>query len=208
MFRPMTYAPRGRMSQSAAVASASLARSSPRCQAWSSRPRLPSGSSRLWSGPATNPSSEIDMWQVVSGIGVLPRWLRSASGDSTLVQARSTPDTRRLGAAPRSVLPAQEVISRPAQGGAAGPRCMTSTPTGQEPDDAAVALGVRACGDAGDGGFRGRCPRADLLAQLPGPGARPGRRERPPRRHGPARRLDLCRVLRRPDPDALDDRGS
>src|SRR5262249_50155492 len=75
------------MSQLAAVASASLARSSPRCQPWSSRPRLPSGSSRLWSGPATNPSSEIDMWQVVSGIGVLPRWLRFASGDSTLVQA-------------------------------------------------------------------------------------------------------------------------
>jgi hypothetical protein len=32
---------------------------------------LPSGSSRLWSGPATKPSSEIDMWQVVCGIGVL-----------------------------------------------------------------------------------------------------------------------------------------
>src|SRR3954453_16303274 len=71
MFRPMTYAPRERMSQSVAVASASLARSSPRCQAWSSRPRLPSGFSRLWSGPATKPSSEIDMWQVGSGIGVL-----------------------------------------------------------------------------------------------------------------------------------------
>jgi hypothetical protein len=28
---------------------------------------LPRGSSRLWSGPATKPSSEIDMWQVVSG---------------------------------------------------------------------------------------------------------------------------------------------
>src|SRR3954469_20083223 len=67
------------MSQPAAVASASLARSSPRCQPWSSRPRLPSGSSRLWSGPATKPSSEIDMWQVVSGIGVLPGWLRFAS---------------------------------------------------------------------------------------------------------------------------------
>lgn len=26
------------------------------------------GCSRLWSSPATNPSSEIDMWQVVSGI--------------------------------------------------------------------------------------------------------------------------------------------
>src|SRR5689334_5103476 len=62
------------MSQPVAVASASLARSSPRCQVWSSRPRLPSGSSRLWSGPATKPSSEIDMWQVVSGIGALPRW--------------------------------------------------------------------------------------------------------------------------------------
>src|ERR1700716_1629955 len=71
IFRPMTYAPRGRMSQPVAVASASLARSSPRCQPWSSRPRLPSGSTRLWSGPATKPSSEIDMWQVVSGIGVL-----------------------------------------------------------------------------------------------------------------------------------------
>src|SRR5690242_154299 len=67
MFRPMTYAPRGRISQPAAVASASLARSSPRCQECSSRPPLPSGCSRLWSGPATKPSSEIDMWQVVSG---------------------------------------------------------------------------------------------------------------------------------------------
>src|SRR5436190_297096 len=59
------------MSQPAAVASASFARSSPRCQLWTSLPRFPSGFSRLWSGPATKPSSEIDMWQVVSGIGVL-----------------------------------------------------------------------------------------------------------------------------------------
>src|SRR5205823_14529539 len=51
-----------------AVASASFARSSPRCQLWTSLPRFPSGFSRLWSGPATKPSSEIDMWQVVSGI--------------------------------------------------------------------------------------------------------------------------------------------
>src|SRR5277367_368729 len=59
------------MSQPSAVASASFARSSPRCQLWTSLPRLPRGFSRLWSGPATKPSSEIDMWQVVSGIGVL-----------------------------------------------------------------------------------------------------------------------------------------
>src|SRR2546421_1595539 len=59
------------MSQPSAVASASFARSSPRCQLWTSLPRFPSGFSRLWSGPATKPSSEIDMWQVVSGIGVL-----------------------------------------------------------------------------------------------------------------------------------------
>src|ERR1700709_1175430 len=59
------------MSQPCAVASASFARSSPRCQLWTSLPRFPSGFSRLWSGPATKPSSEIDMWQVVSGIGVL-----------------------------------------------------------------------------------------------------------------------------------------
>src|SRR5436190_14543403 len=67
MFRPITYAPRGRMSHSFATLSASLARGSPMCQPCSSRPRLPRGSSRLWSGPATKPSSEIDMWQVVSG---------------------------------------------------------------------------------------------------------------------------------------------
>src|SRR5207247_8074085 len=103
MFRPMTYAPRGRMSQPVAVASASLARSSPRCQPWSSRPRLPSGSTRLWSGPATKPSSEIDMWQVVSGIGVLPRWLQFASGDSTLVQATHPQTDHRLSAHPRSI---------------------------------------------------------------------------------------------------------
>jgi hypothetical protein len=59
------------MSQPSAVASASFARSSPRCQLWTSLPRFPSGFSRLWSSPATKPSSEIDMWQVVSGIGVL-----------------------------------------------------------------------------------------------------------------------------------------
>src|SRR6185295_12371365 len=56
------------MSQPTAVSSASFARSSPRCQAWTSLPRFPSGCSRLWSGPATKPSSEMDMWQVVSGI--------------------------------------------------------------------------------------------------------------------------------------------
>ena len=31
------------------------------------KPPLTSGSSRLWSGPATKPSRETDMWQVVSG---------------------------------------------------------------------------------------------------------------------------------------------
>src|SRR5215211_7323651 len=56
------------MSQPSAVASASFARSSPRCQLWTSLPRFPSGFCRLWSGPATKPSSEIDMWQVVRGI--------------------------------------------------------------------------------------------------------------------------------------------
>src|SRR5271154_5069619 len=59
------------MSQPFAVASASFARSSPRCQLWTSLPRLPSGFSRLWSGPATKPSSESDMWQGGAGIGVL-----------------------------------------------------------------------------------------------------------------------------------------
>src|SRR6476659_6688417 len=71
MFRPITYAPRGRMSHSFATLSASLARGSPMCQPCSSSPRLPRGFSRLWSGPATKPSSEIDMWQVVSGIANL-----------------------------------------------------------------------------------------------------------------------------------------
>src|SRR3954465_7699951 len=66
------------MSQPAAVSSASLARSSPRCQRWSSLPRFPSGCSRLWSGPATKPSSEIDMWQVVSGIATPPKALTIA----------------------------------------------------------------------------------------------------------------------------------
>src|SRR3712207_6503561 len=55
------------MSQPSAVASASFARSPPRCQLWTSMPCFPSGFSRLWSGPATKPSSEIDMWQVVRG---------------------------------------------------------------------------------------------------------------------------------------------
>ena len=50
-----------------ATLSASLARGSPMCQLCSSSPRLPRGASRLWSGPATKPSREIDMWQVVSG---------------------------------------------------------------------------------------------------------------------------------------------
>src|SRR6478752_1643887 len=70
MFRPMTYAPRGRISQSAAVASASFARGSPICQRCSSMPPMPRPFSRLCSGPATKPSSEMDMWQVVSCIGV------------------------------------------------------------------------------------------------------------------------------------------
>jgi hypothetical protein len=41
-------------------------RGSPMCQPCNSRPRLPSGCSRLWSGPATKPSNEIDIWQVAS----------------------------------------------------------------------------------------------------------------------------------------------
>src|SRR4051794_23358863 len=67
------------MSQPTAVSSASLARSSPRCQPCSSLPRFPSGCSRLWSGPATKPSSEIDMWQVVSGIATPSEGVEIAS---------------------------------------------------------------------------------------------------------------------------------
>src|SRR5581483_4066533 len=67
MLRPITYAPRGRLRRSAATRSGSFALGSPMCQPCSSRPRLPRGSSRLWSGPATKPSNEMDMWQVVSG---------------------------------------------------------------------------------------------------------------------------------------------
>src|SRR4051794_12122810 len=74
------------MSQPTAVSSASLARSSPRCQRWSSLPRFPSGCSRLWSGPATKPSSEIDMWQVVSGIEPLSEGV----DDLQVVARRST----------------------------------------------------------------------------------------------------------------------
>src|SRR3954468_11133674 len=80
MFRPITYAPRGRMSHSLATLSASLARGAAMCQPCSSRPLFPRGCSRLWSGPATKPSSEIDMWQVVSGTANPPEWLRCASG--------------------------------------------------------------------------------------------------------------------------------
>src|SRR3954451_21333742 len=75
------------MSQPVAVSSASLARSSPRCHLWSSLPRFPSGCSRLWSGPATKPSSEIDMWQVVSGIATPPKALTSASSGAAIHQA-------------------------------------------------------------------------------------------------------------------------
>ena len=57
------------MSHPVAISSASVARGSPMCHPpCTSMPRFPSGSSRLWSGPATKPSSEIDMWQVVSDI--------------------------------------------------------------------------------------------------------------------------------------------
>src|SRR4051812_25178161 len=89
MFRPITYAPRGRISHSFATLSASLALGSPMCQPCSSRPRLPRGFSRLWSGPAAKPSSEIDMWQVVSGtrtseaIGKTVVWIgRSLANDA------------------------------------------------------------------------------------------------------------------------------
>src|SRR4051794_1260071 len=65
MLRPLTEAPRGRISQLTAGRAASSV-TSPRCQVWSSRPPTPSGLSLLWSGPATKPSREMDMWQVVS----------------------------------------------------------------------------------------------------------------------------------------------
>src|SRR5215207_10192816 len=76
------------MSQPTAVSSASLARASPRCQPWSSLPRFPSGCSRLWSGPATKPSSEIDMWQVVSGIATPPKALTIASSSPRSTRRR------------------------------------------------------------------------------------------------------------------------
>ena len=68
------------MSHPVAVVSASVARGSPICQPCTSRPRLPSGLFRLCSGPATKPSSEIDMWQVVSDINIPPKQLQVASG--------------------------------------------------------------------------------------------------------------------------------
>src|ERR671922_239864 len=83
------------MSQPAAVLSASLTRSSPRCQACSSLPRLPSGSSRLCSGPATKPSSEIDIWHVVSCTNTLP-----TGGDLQADRQPHTSQTARLFFAP------------------------------------------------------------------------------------------------------------
>ena len=56
MFRPITYAPRGRMSHSFAALSVSLARGSPICQPCSSRPRLPRGSCET--GPARRRSRQ------------------------------------------------------------------------------------------------------------------------------------------------------
>src|SRR5690242_20613074 len=64
MLRPITYAPRGRRSMSRTRRSASCSGSS-MCQWCRSIPRRPRGWSRLWSGPATYPSSETDMWHVV-----------------------------------------------------------------------------------------------------------------------------------------------
>src|SRR6185312_7008542 len=84
------------MSQPAAVASASFARSSPRCQLWTSLPRLPSGFSRLWSGPATKPSREIDMWQVVSGIGVLQATLVARHATALVRRARGVRGHRAI----------------------------------------------------------------------------------------------------------------
>jgi hypothetical protein len=31
----------------------------------------------LWSGPATNPSSETHMWLVTNGMGAVPPWLEA-----------------------------------------------------------------------------------------------------------------------------------
>src|SRR6476646_6137796 len=78
------------MSHPLAVLSASVARGSPICQPCSSRPRLPSGLSRLCSGPATKPSSEIDMWQVVSDISSLRKQFADcvATVDSSYIRHR------------------------------------------------------------------------------------------------------------------------
>src|SRR6195952_3617592 len=75
------------MSHPVAISSASFARGSPMCHRCTSTPRLPSGSSRLWSGPATKPSSESDIWQVVSVIGT-PKWLRVAIGFGDVSRCR------------------------------------------------------------------------------------------------------------------------
>src|SRR3954466_3067527 len=86
------------MSQPAAVSSASLARSSPRCQRRSSLPRFPSGRPRRWSGPATKPSSEIDMWQAVSGIATPPKALTiSSSGAASYEAAKHAGGARGSG---------------------------------------------------------------------------------------------------------------
>src|SRR5687767_11126593 len=124
------------MSQPTAVSSASLARSSPTCQPWNSLPRFPSGCSRLWSGPATKPSSEIDMWQVVSGIATPPEALtmckwwpagaRGSRGD-LLTEERGEPVEQQAGAvlALRRIL---EVVEERAVLGEDEPRAVAVGP--------------------------------------------------------------------------------
>ena len=71
MLRPITYAPRadaGLLGRDVGLVSALVA------QVPGVQPHAADAEplSRLWSGPATNPSSEIDIWHVVSCIGSSP----------------------------------------------------------------------------------------------------------------------------------------
>ncbi|GFH67170.1 hypothetical protein Sdia_32140 [Streptomyces diastaticus subsp. diastaticus] len=95
---------------------------------------LASGSSRLCSGPATKPSSETDMWQVVSVIGFSPQaagaGVVGSSDRATGVRSVRADRTRRV-----TAQPSEARLPRPR------PRGATGEPPGAAPPSAGPAEG-------------------------------------------------------------------
>ena len=154
------------------------------CQPWTSIPRLPRGFSRLWSGPATKPSSEIDMWQVVSGIHAPSGGGRDQRAWAALYPRRPRTGRMRRGAVHDPEGHEHAIHLRTADGRRRHRARIHARRGSGHPVDARRRVGIHP-GPADPDGPPRRASRDVSAARRPGPAARRRRVSRPRRSNSP-----------------------